>query len=218
MPPLTRDNAAESKAQSAAFIEPVRLAIRSPHLARELARTVTSDDAAMLDDIFPVVMAHGGEAELDFIRDPDVSFNPRPARIPLILIQNLETKNGVSLAAGILSCIDRLLDVSLPELEVSPLSGLVFEIAMCAQLPVAELEREAKKAGMQAAAVVALAQYLDRCRHLHQSNIPEKSERFAAVLENYPGFLRLSQRYGPAVEPILVAWYERFQRFLSRQS
>ena len=103
------------------------IASYSPHLLGALERLPSPVNLPLLDEAFGWAMQVGGEKELDFTRDPEVSFNPRPARIPLILIKDASRFGTDLLAASILSTAPGSL------LRTAPSPAQIIQLACKAQ-------------------------------------------------------------------------------------
>src|SRR5262249_50888456 len=132
---------------------------RSPHLAGVVRRT---DPEALdfLDEVLAFVLESGGESEVGFERAHGVSFNPRPARLALILLQ-AGVRDRFVLGGAMLSCS------ATPEgyagsgaSELLALANNSTELAqgLRAQLPGSRRESQ-----------IACAAALDLFRHLHQA-------------------------------------------------
>ena len=123
----------------------------------------------VVDAAFDFSIQHGGRTELDFFREPGVSYNPRPARVGLILLKVAGIKDSAILAAAMLATVPEML-AEAREL----FSEEVYGPAISAQLPPVELfgihldERQRAEIGYAGSISVAL--WLDRARHLHLSS------------------------------------------------
>lgn len=76
--------------------------IHSQHLAKTLQRLGDLDESAWLNEAFALVISSGALWERDFVRPHSASYNPRPARVALILIHDALEKRPEVLAAGML--------------------------------------------------------------------------------------------------------------------
>ena len=183
----------------------------SPHL-HSVAQRVFRDEPAALGIVelsFAHAVSYGGLAELDFEREDGVSFNPRPARVALILLSNAQVTDGEVVAAGILASSSPL--EALKDLEVSERARVLAHAAHALPDEIAELDLTIRAE----VAVVALSLWLDRVRHLHQS--PTASERWDAMLALTDRYIHLASQTSAPLHTLLIAWRERAAHGRERQ-
>jgi len=174
----------------------------SPHLNGMLRRSGVRE-VDWIDRAFAFSMDNGGWLELDFDREPGVSFNPRPARIGLILLNDAKVTDGVALTAGVLATAHADLELireTLPELPPS-----IAELAILAQAEPEQLEAMED----EAAGTIAATLHLDRARHRHLVRDPEKLLQWEEFLHITDRYTALAERVCPRVAILLTAWYRR---------
>ena len=185
------------------------MAIRdhSPHLASVLNRYKIPTQ--LLDPIFDLAINLGGLDEQDFTRTEGSSYNPRPARLGLILVDNAKATNPLAIAVGMMACVgsdvgrfsERLSDLA-PNIRDQLLS-LLNE----ASIPIASWAEESL--GLEAR-TISLAVLLDRARHAHLSELAIRLE----LLEQIKTEMELGLRYAEDLEPklwqLLKSWCDRY--------
>lgn len=77
-----------------------------------LRRSFDAATVEKLSNIFLSCMKQGGAEELDFTREPEVSYNPRPARVVHILINDLKVSDAEIVAAGMQACAQESVAIS----------------------------------------------------------------------------------------------------------
>lgn len=78
----------------------------SPQLAGHLRRFFSEMDRQALADIYKDVWKCGGCLD-EVLREPGVSFNPKPARLCCLLIQEGDVRDAELLSITLLSCVPR---------------------------------------------------------------------------------------------------------------
>jgi len=199
--------------------EKAAVAIRnkSPHLAGVLHRLKQQKphlDIDSLDEVFDYAIRNGGLEELDFCRDPEVSFNPRPARIALILVQDAGVSSTEVIAAGILA-------------SVWPSDNGAEELRESIALPVAELSREShcnpleliersSKNEVNFASIIATSLWLDRARHFHLSEKKNQALDAKEFLEQTESYIKLAESCSERLHTLLSSWFQRVERKLRK--
>ncbi len=84
-----------------------KLELSSPKLKGTLERLYPKNTALMLADAYMKAMSSGGAIEIDFTREEGVSFNPLPARVALIQLNEAKLDDPETLKTNILHSIDR---------------------------------------------------------------------------------------------------------------
>lgn len=172
----------------------------SPHLAVVLGRLAPRWPT--LEAAFEYAIARGGREECDFVREPDVSFNPRAARIPLILINDAQCREERVLAAATLA-------TAAPD---TSLEG-VFDDELIALATLSHRPPQALLSSQPegAASLIASALHLDRARHYHLAPgvSAERWEEFLALTEDH---IQLAERCSRPLHILLSAWCERARR------
>jgi len=174
----------------------------SPHLAGVLKRAGMTQLMG-LDEAFAFALEHGAWMELDFEREEGVPYNPRPARVALILINDAKTKDLSALTAGVLATAHP--DLNLLREKLSVLPSAVTELAILAlSEPELLIEQRAPHAG-----IVACALHLDRARHRHLVRDPEKLLQWKSFVETTERYQALADKVSPELGLLLAAWLRR---------
>ena len=178
---------------------------RSPHLHSVIQRTFKGDGVAheLIERCFSHAVECGGLQELDFVREEGVSFNPRPARVALILLNNAQVNDAEIVAAGILASSSPLDE--LKRLDVSERSRVLAHAAMGTPAEVIAIEPVIRFD----VAVVALSLWLDRIRHLHQAADSEALGRWEEMLAETDRYIELAALTSAELHTLLIAWRER---------
>ena len=190
-----------------------QIALHSPHLASIAQRTVpitpevAEAGAAELAEALDIAMANGGRLEIDFVRPLEVSFNPRPARVGLILIAEGEVRSYSTLAAGVLATIGDRLEA----LEALPLSESIRQLALNGIAPLCTTKNPE-------AQLIYLSMLLDRARHLHQASEENRAELWPKVYQEVALALPIAKQQAPMLHLLLSTWHARFARRLSHLS
>jgi len=178
------------------------LAEYSPHLLGKLERRLYDRSLAPFEDALQFAISHGGLDEIDFKREPGVSYNPRPARVALILMDDLRVLEEEVLQAGICASIEATefpITAALPK----SLPAQVFRIAADAKCSFSELGVQDGNEVLQ----VALALLLDRLRHLHLAPLPRLREVWPALESE----VELAHRRAIDIESPIVSLLEHWQ-------
>ena len=157
---------------------------RSPHLASALRRTLPAEEVTLLERAYDYAQATGGEEEVSFSRPAGQSYNPRPARVCLILLHDLSVRDARILQAGLVACGAEPRGYPSPE---------VAALAVLALQPPDEL----RCSGAREAAAIALALRLDLARHFHLMN----EEALRPFLGETAAFLELARELHPSIVP-----------------
>lgn len=180
-----------------------RLESISPHLDATLRRVLSEDDVKECRSIFEITILNHGLKELDFERDPETSYNPRVARIPLILIKESKRFSADSVKASILySAGDSLLDDKAYRAidnenikHILSKSKLNIE-KLCALSQDSQLSIE-----------IALSGQLDRLRHLHQAQHPQRLIASEVIHNEAPYWIKLAKQCNSLLFPLINHWY-----------
>jgi hypothetical protein len=144
-------------------------------------------------------MELGGGLECDFVRDPESSYNPRPARIAYILAVNADTKDASQLATGMLGTVPAA------SLKADDFPNTEPKTSKDEALAAIEFLQNGTEIG-EDAALAATALWLDRIRHIHLA--PEEKRRALGALipTRHPQVIKLAENYAPALAKLLVNW------------
>lgn len=174
---------------------------KSPHLEGYLKRLIKSgkiNSYADLDEAFTWCMQNGGIDEHDFIREAGVSFNPRPARVAIILMKEEGVQDLDILTAAVLSsCADKIHNYDNASDEIKSLVSKSMQPA--------SIILEYKPA------VIALANRLDRARQLHRCNLKDASIHWPKFLEENSDYLTLAEKHSKSLSILLSSWEKRFR-------
>ena len=154
----------------------------SPHLYGVASRTL-DEPIDKIGEALETAMKNAGAKEFDFEREEGVNYNPRPARVALILIKDAKVRSIKAIAAGILASVE-----------------LPFEVE----------SKEEKD-------IIAVANWLDRARHLHlaeKGKIQEDSvlDFQLEFLKETEEYLKLAKNCSKELFILLDAWKSRFER------
>lgn len=75
----------------------------SRHLLVALKDVLSAESISEVDNVFEVCLAHGGLEELDYLRPSGQTYNPRPARIALIVLREIGVAKPDVLKAALAS-------------------------------------------------------------------------------------------------------------------
>lgn len=167
----------------------------SPHLEIVLKRHFRLEELSGLKTILDFVAQNGGVKELDFERKEGVSFNPRFARVALILMQDAKCLDLNVLGAAVIACAESS-DVDLdPEI-------------VC----VANETRDKFLAPLEFvnsdSILIGAALALDYARHLHLSRINCEDEKIK-ICNAIVHYLELFKDDNNVLLTKLLAWKER---------
>ncbi|MBL7661351.1 hypothetical protein JNK13_01230 [bacterium] len=173
------------------------LAQSSPHLDGVFRRLqkYSPQELELLKTAYQTAILNHGAVEPDFSRDPGVSFNPRPARISLILINTVDISDLQSICAGMLACIPNLDSVDKLPQRLSDAAA----IAQASQLPATAIK-------LPEALIINAALFLDRARQSHRSS---KQELPTLLLEESKQILELITPLSSPLAALIQAWQQR---------
>lgn len=180
----------------------------SPHLDIVSSQTFQAEELLTLGAALEVAMENGGGSELDFERVEGVSYNPRPARVALILIKDAGIQNMPVIAAALLASLDAKA-FHAANLERS-FDEKIVTLASRSYENILDLSRENTESSKNAV-LIAAAHWLDRVRHLHQS---PKIELRHPMHEATKPYIEYVLAINPRLSELLDAWYKRFERIL----
>ena len=179
---------------------------KSPHLASVLTREFQeSAELVNLELCFNFAINQGALAEIDFVRDEEASYNPRPARVALILLNNAKIRNLAYLASGILASVSKLNELK-PENQIP---SAVWETAVEAQQDSENFLR-CWSPKLRPAATIMLSHSLDRARHVHLADWSIDAKKI--FIEETEKQLQLAKLASPELEILLMHWLERYRR------
>lgn len=170
----------------------------SQNLFHTLRNTLGDDISHELDRSFLSAINNGGLEELDFKRPEGQSYNPRPARIAIILItETLKRDDAILLAAFSASVFDTSNSIAATALEICGDSHTIN------YHPTSE------------AKFLALALHLDRARHFHLSpDYLDKNSRAKFHALTY----KVINSAGPEckrLNDLLIHWLRRDEKKLT---
>lgn len=176
----------------------------SPHLAGALARRFDGSAVKAIEPLFSWAIAHGGFEELDFVRQPEVSYNPRPARLALIVINEGGSRKLEQIAGAVIAGASY---GGTFEPDESAFQRVAAEIAYLAAAPIREISR-VPNALLHDVATVGCAVWLDRARHLHLGPVVDGDLWRWASCEN-TAYLALARERAPLFVPVLETFGRR---------
>jgi hypothetical protein len=181
--------------------------LHSPHLYGYLTRTYSEDDLEYLTKAFKISIEHGGLRELDFEREPGVSYNPRPARIGIILLSECKVNDRQILATAFLASVLQYqpnavetVRTAFPEL---------YDIALKSSFKPDKIERNSKSMPIH---LISGVLAIDRARHLHLAKDISIStiQQFIKDLDIQ---IELAKTCSPRLEILLTSWKQRYERY-----
>lgn len=179
-------------------------------------------EAVDFDAVFELALTLGGRLERDYAREDGASFNPRPARVAQILLEDCrEVVTPVVLAAAMLCSVDER-SASEVLAQGKALASPVKKLIKEAKTP---LERLAGASISEEAVCVALAVALDRARHVHliaaDALAPEQQKHSIApnftaqervrseLVRGFTSCEEISEQICPAIALRISVWLRR---------
>lgn len=153
----------------------------SPGLAQNLKRYLKEGEADRVRLAYHIASRHGALQETGVVRQPEASYNPRPARVAQILMTELRSFDAEILCCAILGCAKIEEAFNLPE-ELSTLQEPVNELREV--LSINNLEASTSMVEGSLYAII-----LDEVRHLHMTDfsidyLREKMKFIQNLIEN----------------------------------
>lgn len=192
----------------------MELKARTPKLYNALRRIFQPSELELLETAFEFVQATGGEEEIGFIRPVDQSFNPRLARVALILIEEGRVAGLHNVCAALLSCSSApgQFRIGLEGVDdYREIAGSI-ELAQLAQKTISEIVDSSSSLNSVALAIAG-ALRLDYVRHLHRTSLYrdlgqrgleiELNDRLIQILD------RQTEGEGSRIAQLLRSWNER---------
>lgn len=201
----------------------------SPHLRSVAERLRPRPDIALLDRVLNFTLANGGWEEVHFLRDPDTSYNPRPARVALILAIDAKRRSTAELAAAMLAAIghgatencsvrshSEYCPLFLPEQEslFAECDSLLTIAELQPQLLLARIEStnganpEADE--ILAGATIACAARLDLVRHFHQADAETRKSLEESIVSETKDYLQIARHCSIPLANLLNHWLMRY--------
>ena len=189
------------------------MAVHSGHLTSVAGTIFGPEVTANFEKLFLKTLEFGGLAEEDFDREPGASYNPRPARVALILIKDLKIAAADTIAAGILAAVSRSCTTESIELMTAEITNgkQVAQLAQDALLPLPQIE-QLQEPLRTAAAAIAAAIFLDRMRHFHLTRTWRGASDRSGWLKQVEPYIRFSSQTAPLLTPFFQTWCDRFER------
>ncbi len=139
----------------------------SPGVWDLIQRSIEISFHAEILSAYTLACRHGALSEWPVKREVGVSYNPRPARLMHILLQEAKERNGVIIAAAPLTCAENLSTISIDSLsdQLRPSFELAQEVADEVCLPSQNVTR------------LVLSKLIDDIRHLHMTHFTASEQR-----------------------------------------
>jgi hypothetical protein len=145
-----------------------QLSEQAPGILGIFGRLFDTPTIHYLTRVYETALAHGGAIEHPVLREDDASFNPRPARIAQIIWTETRCQEALPYALAFLSCCH-------PEEQAGLSKEFPTEVAQCfpiwQQMAMPDIDTP------QLVHDIALAQMLDKARHLHMTDLSESDQR-----------------------------------------
>lgn len=183
---------------------PLRTEEHSPKLKGTLRRLLPDTERKAVESFFLLAIQFGGLEELDYIREEGQSFNPRPARILSILIDQANQRSPLVLSAASVASVWS----ELPPETQARIPSEVAEVAEQAAHISRTIMTEEHSKRLKPAILIALASYLDRARHLHLAD----ASIWREVYEESTVYIDLAEEHCHPLHPLLVSWKLRFAK------
>ena len=187
----------------------------SPQLKGALAREWNGDESALAlaREAFALAINSGGIKELDFERADGVSFNPWPARIALIVLNDAGETSPLAVLTAVLLpvllCGGNFAPFTMPGAAILEQAAAAANLAAEApEATLAALDRGGDPIA-RVAAISQCAQHLDRIRHLHQADKGRLREVLPEVLASGEIVLKVASRVAPAIGARIKHWRMR---------
>jgi hypothetical protein len=164
----------------------------------------------------------GGNIELDFIREEGVSFNPRAARIGVILTEGLPNITIEQITLGILSTLlnRETLEDKAKSFDLSQISSHLseyyqekfltlyhyFQNLRKNSIDITPMEKEEEIAKLSQ---ILISLFIDNIRHVHLASIDCKKERIECYLKRAKTYQAISKKYLPYYTPFIQRWVDR---------
>jgi hypothetical protein len=204
----------------------------SPHLNGVLNRSFDEAGRQTIETCFNYSVSKSGTQELDFVREEGVSFNPRQARIGLLLINEADGLVADDIAAGILASSIEAGTVNLESHTIASGNGQSRAIdrfflraedvekfigeAASASIPkelcniIKRLKDIKDDCSDPALTGILAALWIDRARHLHQSADSKRVEYIEDFRLTTELVLQLAQPFHNRLYLLLATWFERY--------
>lgn len=184
----------------------------SPALLRACRDALSPDDLLLFRQIFDLVCDFGALREVDFERIPDTSFNPWPARVTQICIDEGDIRDLPTLTVSVLSCcMPPIPNTALP-INLSP---EVVTTAAVVHRVVELLEPIPDNLSGGVITVISV-HLLDRARQLHRAT-PERIRTVAPAITQRIAELLQFHACGGSIESKLRFWIDnRASQLISR--
>ncbi len=177
----------------------------SPNLFGVLSRCNDIEISQKLEFYFALSIKYGGLDELDFKREDGASYNPRPARIALILINDAKIYSEEILCKAFLSTIGIK---ALNQNETKEIDTYLNDYNLITSNIDFILENNYSKE----LAAIALARHLDRIRHRHLAKENIDSINLINFIEETRKYLKLANFHSKELYTLIEFWLNRRDR------
>jgi hypothetical protein len=161
-------------------------------------------DAALIQEAFEIAMRSGGNKELDFERTPGQSYNPRPARVALILLDSETRPTGELLGACFIASVESCSGL--------PQGGKWNEVIGTAKNAQRLLKAPASVSDPSLDTILlASALHLDRARQFHRSKNSKNPVQHHEFCELTEKIIELISDKNDRLSLLLTAWLKRFK-------
>lgn len=181
----------------------------SPHLYHVLRRLFPANLLPLFEHVFDFSCSNGGSLEVDFSRPDAASYNPRLARIPLIMLKEASVFDPAPIAASILATAEEPLKC-FPSLDCGALSqevrALVQSVPSKAENIIDISHRIFTKDVSdqeKLPIIIALSLWLDRFRHFHQATPNHISSNKREILNAANSCNLIAERLDSPLAPII---------------
>ena len=191
-----------------------QLASESPQLFGTLTRVYAEHPAELAfgAKCFALALANSGRLEIDFQRSEGVSFNPRAARVALILMKDANEFSILALATTILSSIETVARESSPPpppLDLPMLREALLLTAFDTDNLRCEFLNSPESPVSRSATLAVLCNHLDRLRHLHQAEDARLREVFPLIMKESDILLSFAAQVSAPLHDKISHWHLR---------
>jgi hypothetical protein len=164
-----------------------------------------------INESYTLASTHGGNNEIWFTREKGVSFNPRAARIAVILLEGNRTTTPEYVALAVLSSLLAYTDSSKYISSWNLSNTTLTEKFIMMQKEHAFTLKNGNEPSAEFAEIY-ISLFIDKMRHVHLSR-GDNSALIRETLEECRYYIMLSAKYFPYYKPFITHWMNRFIRY-----
>jgi hypothetical protein len=150
---------------------------------------------------YTIASENGGNNEIWFSRKEGVSFNPRAARIGIVLLEGEKKTSAEILCSGILSSLLYHME-SYKNIILNYHSNFKY---IADYLDTLNFSKKLHPDN----AKVLISLFIDKMRHMHLCSA-EKEERIRKTLKEAEYYIEISEKFFPFYKPFIEHWIKRY--------